>query len=402
MIRKKTAVTLIAVISATLCLITFLITFFAVKNAPDEKGQLYVTAEQYKTLAKYSLAEKVEDIIKQSFYKDTDEDTLVNGALKGMVASLQDPYSNYYTKEEYKSYNDKLGGKYTGIGIVIKIDPTDGLPQATKIFEDSPAAEAGIAVGDKLLSANGEKLSGLDTEAVADKITGPEGTKVTVSFLHDGKEFTKEIERRKVEMDMVSYNMQNDDIGEIIISQFNGNCVDGFKQAMAALKKENAKGVIVDLRDNPGGLLKDVCDILDLILPQGTLVYTENKAGKKETYESDANYWNIPMVVLVNGNSASASEVFAGAVQDYGRAKLIGVKTFGKGIVQTIVPIKETGSAVKLTTSRYFTPKGRNIHGTGIVPDYVVELSLQAGQELTAETDTQLKKALEVIGGMAK
>jgi len=402
MISKKTAVTLIAVISATLCLITFLVTFFAVKNAPNEKGELYVTAEQYKTLAKYSKAEKIEGIIENSFYKDTDENALLNGALKGMVASLGDPYSTYYTKEEYKSYNDKMGGQYTGIGLVIKIDQTDGLPLVTRVFEDSPAEETGIVAGDKLLSADGQKLNGLDTEAVADKISGPEGTSVTISYLHDGKEYTKKVERRKVEMDMISYSMLDDNIGEIIISQFNGNCVEGFKEAINGLKKEKAKGVIIDLRDNPGGLLKDVCEILDLILPQGTIVYTENKAGKKDTYESDANYWDIPIVVLVNGNSASASEVFAGAVQDYNRAKLVGVKTFGKGIVQTIVPIQETGAAVKLTTSRYFTPKGRNIHGMGIIPDYVVELSLQAGQELTADTDTQLKKAMEVITGMIK
>lgn len=319
-----------------------------------------------------------------------------------MVASLGDPYSTYYTKEEYKSYNDKMGGQYTGIGLVIKIDQTDGLPLVTRVFEDSPAEETGIVAGDKLLSADGQKLNGLDTEAVADKISGPEGTSVTISYLHDGKEYTKKVERRKVEMDMISYSMLDDNIGEIIISQFNGNCVEGFKEAINGLKKEKAKGVIIDLRDNPGGLLKDVCEILDLILPQGTIVYTENKAGKKDTYESDANYWDIPIVVLVNGNSASASEVFAGAVQDYNRAKLVGVKTFGKGIVQTIVPIQETGAAVKLTTSRYFTPKGRNIHGMGIIPDYVVELSLQAGQELTADTDTQLKKAMEVITGMIK
>jgi len=259
-----------------------------------------------------------------------------------------------------------------------------------------------LKVGDNLLSADGEKLNGLDLDAVAERVVGPQGTKLTLSFLQDGKEYTKEIVRRDVEMDMVAYNMIDDDIGQIVIAQFNGNCVEGFRDAMAALKKEKAKGVIVDLRDNPGGLLKDVCDILDLILRQGTITYTENKEGKKETYESDAAAWDIPMVVLVNGNSASASEVFAGAVQDYGRAKLVGVKTFGKGIVQTIVPIENTGAAVKLTTSRYFTPKGRNIHSTGIIPDYVVELSLKPGEELTEKTDTQYQKALEVIKAQIK
>jgi carboxyl-terminal processing protease len=317
-----------------------------------------------------------------------------------MVASLDDPYSVYYTKEEYKKYTDKMKGKYTGIGVVIKTDPADGLAYVIQVYDGAPAKEAGLKVGDKLVSADGEKLSGLDLEMVAEKIVGPEGTYVTLVIIQDGKQITKKIKRRAVEMNMVSQKMIDNEIGMITITQFNGDCVEGFTNAMDDLKKKNAKGVIIDLRNNPGGLLSDVCKILDTLLPAGTIVYTQNKEGKQDVYSSDANYWEIPMVVLVNGYSASASEVFAGAVQDYGRAKLVGVKTYGKGVVQTILPIEETGAGMKITTSNYYTPKGRNINGTGIIPDYIVKQEKEEQQ--TSQVDVQYQKAMEIIKGMMK
>ncbi len=397
MIKKKTAFIMTAVVSMVLVAATFLITYFAVRSAPNAKGELYVTASQYQTYMKYIRIDKIQQIIENNFYKNVKQDDLVNGALKGMVSSLNDPYSVYYTKEEFKKYNEKMNGKYTGIGLVIKTDPADGLAYVVQVYEGSPAEAAGIKVNDKLISADGEKLSGLDLETIAEKIVGPEGTSVTLQIVQEGKELTKKIERRSVEMNMVTEKMIDNEIGQIAITQFNGDCVEGFQKAMNDLIKQKAKGVIIDLRNNPGGLLSDVCKILDAILPAGTMVYTQNKEGKQDTYSSDANYWDIPMVVLVNGYSASASEVFAGAVQDYGRAKLIGVKTYGKGIVQTILPIESTGAGIKITTSHYYTPKGRNINGTGIIPDYVLELQLKQGEQLTEKTDTQYQKALEVI-----
>lgn len=393
MINKKTAVLLTVLITFAFSLATFLITFFAIKYAPNEN----INAAQYQIFKKYSQIEKIEDIIKKDYYKEVNEGMLVDGALKGMVASLGDPYSAYYNKEEFKKYSEKMNGKYTGIGVVIRIDPKDGLAVVVEVYKNSPAQEAGVKAGDKLLSADGEKLSGMNLETIAEKILGLEGSKLSLSILQDEKEKTLEITRRPVEITTITKSMLNGDIGRINISQFSGNCVEDFYNAIKDLKKQNAKGVIVDLRNNPGGMLADVCKILDSILPEGTIVYTQNKEGKKETFTSDANYWDIPMVVLVNGSSASASEVFAGAVQDYGRAKLVGVKTFGKGIVQTIEPIPETGAGIKLTTSHYYTPKGRNINGLGIIPDYIVELELKAGEELTLENDTQLKKALEIL-----
>lgn len=402
MIRKKTAFILTAIVSLVLMAATFFTTYFAVRSAPNAKGELYVTASQYQTYMKYIRIEKVQEIIEKNYYKNVKQEELVNGALKGMVASLNDPYSVYYTKDEFKKYNEKMNGKYTGIGLVIKTDPSDGLAYVVQVYEGSPAEAAGVRVNDKLLSADGEKLSGLDLETIAEKIAGPEGTFVTLVIVQVGKQLTKKIERKPVEMNMVTEKMIDNEIGQIAIAQFNGDCVEGFQKAMNDLIKKNAKGVIIDLRNNPGGLLSDVCKILDMILPAGTIVYTQNKEGKQDTYSSDASFWDIPMVVLVNGYSASASEVFAGAVQDYGRAKLVGIKTYGKGIVQTILPIEKTGAGIKITTSHYYTPKGRNINGTGIIPDYVVELQLKQGEQLTEKTDTQYQKALEVIKKLIK
>lgn len=343
----------------------------------------------------------IKQIIDKYYLEDANETDLVDGMYKGLVDGLGDPYSVYYTTEEFTSMMESTNGIYFGIGVTVSQDPDTGVITLVKPFENSPGFEAGILPGDILYKVNGTEVTGMELSAVVAMIKGEEGTTVELTIVREGEseELNITVERRQIEIPTITYEVLADNIGYIYISEFDTVTQTQFISALEDLNNQGVKGLVVDLRDNPGGNLDVVNSILDQILPEGLIVYTEDKYGNKDEYKSDEEHqFNKPLTVLVNGNSASASEIFAGAVKDYGIGTIVGTKTFGKGIVQRLIELGD-GTAMKLTISKYYTPNGYNIHGIGIEPDVEIELdkTLKTQAVITHDEDNQLQKAIEII-----
>ena len=344
--------------------------------------------------------------IDQLYYFEVDKDKQEEAYFDGIMAGLDDPYSVYYSQEDYSSLQEETSGEYVGIGAVVTQD-ADMVISVVRPIKGSPAEEAGIMAEDIIVEIDGEDVQGQDLNVVVKKIRGEEGSvakvKVYRKSVSDYIEF--DVKRRVVENYSVSNEMLEDNIGYIQIEQFYENTGKEFKDAMEQCQKDGAKGIIIDLRDNPGGLLNVVVDMCDYIMEGVTIVSTKDKNGTvlSEFKAEDGKETDIPMVVLINGNSASASEIFSGAMKDTGKAKLVGTTTFGKGIVQSVIPL-EDGSAIKLTVAKYFTPNGNDIHEIGVAPDYVVELKdgKTTAVNLDRKEDTQLDKGVEVLKEMIK
>lgn len=335
-------------------------------------------------------------LIDENYIGDVDEEALEEGIYKGYIQGLEDPYSVYYNEEETKDLYETTEGEYSGIGAVLSQDLESGVITLVQIYEDSPAAKAGLKDNDILTKVGDIEVTGVDLSEVVTYIKGEKGTDVDLTVLRgeDAEEITVTATRDTVEAQTVKYEMLEGQTGYLSVSEFDSVTYAQYEEALNELTDQGMTGLIVDLRNNPGGNLNTVCEMLDLVLPKGTIVYTEDKDGKRETATSDDEHQiNVPMVVLVNGNSASASEIYAGAVQDYGIGKIVGTQTYGKGVVQQIFDLGD-GTSVKLTIAEYFTPNGRNIDGEGITPDVEVEYE---ADENNPEADNQLEKALEVM-----
>lgn len=339
----------------------------------------------------------IENVIDTYFYKeDVDKDAMVDGIFKGMVESLGDPYSEYYSKEELESlYQDSLG-VYYGVGAYVSLDTTTGLAKISGVIEGTPAEEADLRAEDIIYKVDDVDVTGMTLQETVSLIKGEENTTVKLTLIRDGKEIEKEVTRRRVESPTVKFEMLDDGMAYIQITEFDTVTVDQFTEAMAMARGNDMKGLILDLRSNPGGNLSSVVSIAQQMLPKGLIVYTVDRDGNREEYSCDGSKeLDVPMVVLVNGNSASASEILAGAIKDYGIGTLVGTTTFGKGIVQRPIELSD-GSAVKLTISSYYTPNGINIHGIGIEPD--VECEFDSERYYSDEAyDNQLEKAKEVL-----
>lgn len=342
----------------------------------------------------------LEELIDEEYLDEKDESSLREGLYAGLLSGLQDPYSTYYTAEQYKELNTSNEGSYVGIGAVLQKD-NDGGATVVQLYEGGPGEQAGLKTGDVIKAVDGTDVTEKETSDIASMVRDSEKDSVTLTIQRENEEKTQDIkvEIRDVEIQTVSHEMLSGDTGYIRISEFSEVTSDQYKKAFADLKSQGMKKLVVDLRDNPGGLLNTVCDILRQILPEGLIVYTEDKNGKREEETCDGkNELTMPLAVLVNGNSASASEIFAGAVKDYGIGTIVGTTTYGKGVVQTIQPLTD-GSAVKITIAKYFTPKGNDINKKGITPDVEAELSgdITDWAELTHEEDTQLQTALKEL-----
>lgn len=344
----------------------------------------------------------IESVINNYFVGDMDREKMQEGIYKGFVAGVGDVYTNYYTPEEYTSFKEKSSGVYAGIGIQMTVDATDNTIQVTEVFEGSPAQKAGILPKDKIIKAAGKTLTGDDFELVPKLVKGAPNTQVAVTIYRqsEDKTYTFNLTRQNITYPSVTYKMLEDNLGYIKINQFEETTYDQFKKALTDVQNKKAKGIVLDLRNNPGGLLHITEEIADELLPKSLIVSTRDKSGAVDEAYSDDKYTDIPIVVVVNGDSASASEVLSGALKDNKRAKLVGETTFGKGVVQSVVPLSD-GSALKLTTAKYFTPSGVCIQGIGIEPDYTVSLPVKVltrGQ-MDDKDDTQLQKAIEVVKG---
>ncbi len=374
--------------------------FFAGKGfQKDESDQLLSREVQNKI----SLLNNIID----AYYIDYNDDKAgmedsdrIEGLYKGLVDSLNDPYSEYYTKEEYKQLTDSTNGSFEGIGATLSQNEVTGECSIVGFTAGSPAEKAGLKVGDIFYKVDGETLENLSISEVVKKLRGEKGTRVTLTMLRgeNREEIECTIKRETIAIQTVSYNMIDKEVGYLILGQFDAVTSGQFHEGLESLKKQGMKKLILDLRGNPGGNVDVAVTIADELLPDGRIVYTLDKEGNERDYDgSDGKSLGMPMVVLVDGNSASSSEILAGAIKDTGAGVLMGTKTFGKGIIQNVYGIGD-GSAIKVTAARYYTPKGVNIQGVGIEPDITVEFDSDA--YVKDKTDNQLEAAKKQIKSM--
>lgn len=368
----------------------------------DTNGGIYISSQEFdentgigtKAEQKLNLMDQALD---DFYFDDVDDEKVLDVIYKAYVDAYGDRYTTYYTAEEYAKIQEASNGEYCGIGVVVSKN-SDGTILVVEPYDNSPGKEAGMLAGDIIISINGESVTDIDLNAAVAKIKGEEGTTVDIEVRREGVEGTVKmtVERRRIEVKTVEYEMLEDSIGYINIDEFDDVTSQQFKNAYDDLKNQGMQGLVIDIRSNPGGLLSSVIDMLDMLLPDGLIVYTEDKYGRRTEYNgSNPDAADIPMAVLVNENSASASEIFAGTVQDYGVGTIVGTRTFGKGIVQTIRMMTD-GSAIKYTISKYYTPKGQDIQGNGVTPDITVEPSeeFSSMEVYDAAKDNQLQTAI--------
>ena len=340
------------------------------------------------------------DVIDQYYYKDITDEEKMEGIYKGLMSSTNDKYSDYYSPKEFKDLMVTMEGDYGGIGATLSQDKVTKEVSVVEVYEGSPAARAGLERGDIVISVDGHLGTDESLDDFVQRIRGEEGTSIEMVYKRDDQEHTIEITREEVIVPSVSHRMLDDKIGYIRISSFVNGTQKDFEDALADLQSQGMQGIVFDMRDNGGGMVDSVVAILDDILPAGTVVYTMDKSGKREDYTSDdAKKIDIPVTVLVNENTASAAEIFTGAIRDFNYGTIIGTNTFGKGIVQSTVPLSD-GSAVKITVATYYTPSGECIHEKGIKPDIELEFSYadENPTEYDELKDNQVQKAMEVLG----
>ena len=367
-------------------------------------GVKFVQQRQYNgVLSDTSHVQKIEyleKLIDQEYLGEVDNDEMTEGVYAGLVYGLGDVYSRYYTADEYAQETASTDGAYAGIGVSIQKNKNGGV-QIAECYEGGPGAEAGLQTGDVITAINDTDVTDMELSDVVSMIRENKDKTIVLTVLRENEDSSREIsvDVTDVELPSVSGEMIDESTGYIQITQFTGVTPQQYKDTFAELKDKGMERLVIDLRDNPGGLLTSVCDILREILPEGLIVYTEDKYGNREEETCDGkNKLDMPLAVLVNENSASASEIFAGAVQDHGVGTIVGTTTYGKGVVQELRQLSD-GSAVKLTVSNYYTPNGNSINKVGIKPDVEVKLAsvLLNKDEITHEEDNQLQKALNVI-----
>ena len=366
-----------------------------------EKETVTITMEEYETLQKYMKLEVLTQLIDAYYYEDVESDDLLEGAAIGLMSGVGDIYTCYYTKEDMEAFNEETEGEYAGIGCQLIADPTDEMITITRVFKGSPAEKVGMRTGDKIVYVNDVYYSAHEMDAAVDVMRGTPGESVKVTVLRNLETVDFDVTREIVNINYVEHQILEGNIGYVLVYDFLGNAFEGFTAAIDAFKAAGVKAMIIDLRNNGGGLIDVSINMADMILPEGTVVSLKDKGGSEEVYTIDAEYYDVPMVVLVNEYSASASEILAGAIRDYGEGTLVGSKTFGKGVVQSMLEFPD-GSGVKITTARYYTPSGECIHEVGIEPHVAVELDEDAVtmygiNNLPHEEDAQLQKAIELI-----
>lgn len=370
----------------------------AIKEALEQKDDDKLINKEFK-----DRVDEIYELLDENFLYDIDDDALRDGMYQGLMSALGDPYSTYYNEEDLASFEESTTGKYYGIGVQVSQNMTTGVITMVKPFKGAPGYEAGILPNDILVKVNGEDVTGVDLTEVVSMIKGEEGTTVELTLMREGEPdyIVLDVERRQVETPTVEIEMLENDIGYMLITGFEEVTAKQFLNGIGELSTQGMKGLVIDLRNNPGGRLDVVVNMLDMILPEGILVYTEDKAGNRdnEMYSNKQYVLDVPLAVLVNGESASASEIFAGDIQDFEAGIVVGTQTYGKGIVQSVYMLEDGKTAVKMTVSSYYTHAGRNIHEVGITPDIVVELNEELRQkaEITKEEDNQLQTAVEAL-----
>ena len=332
----------------------------------------------------------IDSVLESFYFGDVDDETAKDNIYKAYLSSYGDKYTMYYTADEYKALKESTNGKFYGIGAVCQLIGEGGV-LLVDVYDNGAGYQAGLRSGDRVVNVDGRDITGMELSSAVALIKGDKGTSVTLEVIRGTERLTFSAVRDAVEAKTVSYTLLDNNIGYLSISQFEEVTTKQFKAAVEDLQSQGMKGLVIDIRNNPGGLLDTVVGMLKYMLPDGLIVYTEDKQGNRKEYKGqDNDEFNLPLAVIVNGNSASASEIFAGAIQDYGKGTIIGTQTYGKGIVQTVKPLTD-GSAIKFTIAKYFTPKDQDIHGKGVTPDMVVEY------DTDADVDTQLDAAIKNV-----
>ncbi|NCB41293.1 MAG: S41 family peptidase [Clostridia bacterium] len=369
-------------------------------DRPGEGGSFYLSEEDYTHYEylkeTYEKADLLRAYILENYYIELDEEDLNLGILRGLFEGLDDPYSYYMTAQEYESILISLTGEYSGIGVTLSPNE-EGFIEVIAPTEGTPAEEIGIKSGDVITKVDGVAYSGAEIDVAAAAIRGRSGTKVTITILRAGEENDFTIERKTILSKTVKSDILDDNIGYIRISSFEESTYPDFKEQLSSMEEKNVAGLVIDLRDNPGGLVDSCIDIADLLMDKGTVVYSENQAGERDYYNVKDGSTSIPYVLLVNGGTASSAEILCAGIQDNAEGKVVGTLTYGKGIIQQMEQLSD-GSAVNLTILQYFSPNGRVIHRIGITPDYVVELNEEDyNQDGTLIHDKQLDQALALL-----
>lgn len=398
MISKKKVILIVIVFM----LIASAATFGVISYYPLN-GRIFISEDEYKAykdiLNEYGKLFQLRQHIEENYYIPVDSEKLKEGMYKGLFKGIGDPYSAYLTKEEYDELMISTQGEYQGIGVTVA-PGRDGFILVVAPIEDTPAQRAGVKSGDKIVKINGKEYTADQMDDAVSNMRGEPGTNVTITVLREGEEelLDFEITRANVKLKTIKSEVLEDNIGYIRITSFENKTSDEFKSNLRDLELMNIEGLIIDLRDNPGGLVDECLEIADALMGKGVIVYIEDRNGNRQYHRSDSSKVDMPFVILVNGGSASASEILTAGVKDSGEGTIIGTQTFGKGIIQRILPL-EDGGGIELTIAQYFSPEGKTIHEVGIEPDIIIEIEddmLEDGV-LTRENDPQLKKALEIL-----
>ena len=373
------------------------------KSGNDSAKAETTVREGFVTNEVANKVDKLVNTIRRQFYlREVTDEELTEGIYKGLLEALDDPYSEYYTAEEFEEQMSSYEGVYYGIGAYISLDEATNLPKIASVIKGTPAEEVGLHNNDLIYMVDGTKTYGMKLDEAVGMIKGPENTEVKLTIIRSGEQMEIQVTRRRVETPTVESKMLENDMGYLQIASFDDVTYKQFMTALSELKESGMRGMILDLRANPGGNVDTVVEIARNILPEGLVVYMEDKSGKRVNYNCKGdNELDVPLVVLVDMNSASASEILAGAIQDHKKGTLVGTTTYGKGIVQSVIPNKD-GSAIKITVSSYYTPSGRNIHKIGIEPDVICEFDGQSYYNSENPVDNQLEKAKEVLSEMMK
>lgn len=366
----------------------------------DNGDTVTISKERYEQYQQFDMLLEMIELADEAFYEPIDADKMVEGAAAGLLSGLQDPYTFYYTPEDYAKLWEDDEGEYAGVGIQISASYLTGICTISRVFDNGPAREAGVLKGDILYKV-GDSLyvDARNLQDAVDIMRGTPGTDVDVTFLRNGEELTFTLKRAHITVNRVDAGMLTDDIGYIFLYEFAGDCAAQFATKLKELVAAGAKGLIIDLRDNPGGWVNDAESIANLFLDEGIVCYLEYKNGNREYYRTKNGKTELPLVVLVNENSASSSEILTGCLKDRAGATVVGVQSYGKGIVQIVIPVGADGAGLQMTVAQYYTPNGNAVHKIGITPD--VEISLPEGDvgmyDFGDLTDPQLARALEVM-----
>ena len=365
----------------------------------DHGDTVTISKELYEKYQQFDKLIEIQEIAEMYFFEEVDNEAMMDGAALGLLSGLDDPYTFYYSPEDYARYWEDDKGEYAGVGMQISGNYSTGICTISRVFDNGPAKEAGVHKGDILYKVEDLYVDAYNLQDAVDIMRGTPGTDVNVTFLRNGEEMPLVLTRAQITVNRVESMMLDEGIGYIALYGFEGDCAVKFEEALNGVVSQGAKGVIIDLRDNPGGAVLDAEYIGDLFLDKGTLCYLEYRDGTREYYRTKDGKVDVELVLLLNENSASSSEILSGALKDRADATLVGVQSYGKGVVQSLMPISNDGSGMQLTIGQYYTPNGNKVHKIGLTPD--VEIELPEGDNGMYEfgdlSDPQLKKALEVM-----